>query len=87
MKTILPEAIKTIAQAKDFLSDLVRNGEMYHPEDDAHDIDWQTCETPTAQECDQLNKLMDDIYDLPGNDGRHCEGIAFDPCEYLIRHF
>lgn len=74
MKTVLPPAIQTIEQAKDFLKALHDNDEAFHPEDDAHDITWRTCE-PTDQEKDVLNRRMSEIYDLPG---------AFDPCGYLL---
>lgn len=73
MKTVLPENITTIAQAEEFLKALYINGESFHPEDDAHDVLWAV--EPTSAECDQLNKLMEDIYALPGN---------FDPCEYIL---
>jgi len=73
MKTQLPSEIKTIESAKKFLSDLSNNGESFHPEDDAHDIIW-SCESPSESECDQLNKLMDDIYQLED----------FDPCGFLL---
>lgn len=83
MKTILPESITTVEQAKKFLSDLNLNGELYHPEGDAHEVHWATA-TPTPEECDKLNSLMNDIYNLPGNDGRHCGEMIFDPCEYCL---
>jgi hypothetical protein len=73
MKTILPEHITTIEEAEKLLTDLHNNGESFHPEDDANDIIW-VCEAPTAQECDHLNVLMSDIYNLNG----------FDPCDFLL---
>lgn len=80
MKTTLPEKISTIEEARAFLKELHKNVEHYHPEDDAHDIvnylDY------TVEECDQLNKLMQDIYALPGNDSP--QNMAFDPCVYLL---
>lgn len=39
MKTNLPAAITTIDEAKAFLTELHANGESYHPEDDAHDVE------------------------------------------------
>lgn len=82
MKTKLPPEIKTIEQAKELLKALFDNNEDFHPEDDAHTILWSTTQV-SEQEADQLNKLMNDIYNLPGNDGRHCDPMVFDPCEYL----
>lgn len=84
MKTILPKAITTIKQAQKFLSQLYKNEESYHPEDDAGDIiDMNDKKLFTDEEAKQLNKLMDDIYDLPGNDGRHVD-LVFDPCQWLL---
>jgi len=83
MKTKLPEAIKTIEEAENFLSALHENGESFHPEDDAHDIIWNSIpeeHKPTKAECDQLNKLMTDIYEIDGND----VNTGFDPCGYLL---
>lgn len=76
IKTSLPESITTIDQAKAFLQSLHDNGEAYHPEDDANSIEWMNSDetNPTAEECEQLNKLMADIYAIGG----------FDPCEYLL---
>lgn len=82
MKTTLPQAIETIEQAKAFLTDLYNNNEIYHPEDDAHDIVWETV-NPTEQEREQLNKLMEDIYNLDGNNGNHYKP-KFDPCDFLL---
>lgn len=73
MKTQLPSDINTIADAEKFLSELAKNGESFHPEDDANDIIWSG-ESPSKSECDHLNKLMDDIYQLED----------FDPCGYLL---
>ncbi len=82
MKTNLPNGIGTIDQAKAFLTELHRNGESFHPEDDATDILW-TCDEPTLAEQESLNALMHDIYHLPGNDGSHVN-MVFDPCEFLL---
>jgi len=83
LKTKLPEAISTVKEAKLFLSELYNNNESFHPEDDANDIVWQTTE-PNEDERKQLNKLMDDIYNLEGNNGKHDASILFCPCEYLL---
>lgn len=84
MKTTLPAAITTRAEAEQFLQSLIDNNETYHPEDNAHDIIWDMPEDqkPTPAEADQLNKLMEDIYNLDGNNGNHASP-KFDPCEYL----
>ena len=82
MKTKLPKEILTIQQAKSFLFHLFNNAEAYHPEDDAFDVLWLNCPEPSEQEKIQLNKLMDDIYALPGNNS--AKDMAFDPCGYLI---
>lgn len=82
MKTNLPSTIKTIDEAIAFLTELHTNGESFHPEDDATDIAW-ACEPPSDVDRVRLNQLMNDIHNLPGNDGRHHD-LAFDPCEYLI---
>ncbi len=63
--------------AKAFLRTLHENNETYHPEDDAHYVCWETCET-TEAERDQLNKLRDDMYALPEVPD------TFDPCGYLL---
>lgn len=78
MKTKLPESINTVEEAKDFLQNLHNNGESYHPEDDAHDILW-TGANPTPEECDQLNKLMSDIYE-----NIDFYETGFDPCGFLL---
>jgi len=86
MKTILPLSIDTIEAAKKFLTDLVNNNEAFHPEDDAHEIVWELPkdQQPTVLERNRLNKLMEDIYNLKGNDGRHDNSIAFCPCGFII---
>lgn len=77
MKTNLPESINSIEEAKDFLRNLYINGESFHPEDDAHNISWGACEEPTPEECDKLNNLMSDIYEV-------AKGTDFDPCGYIL---
>lgn len=81
MKTSLPKEITTIDEAKVFLTDLHKNGESFHPEDDATDLHGDPF---TKEEGEQLNKLMDDIYNLKGNDGKHDNSIAFCPCGFLL---
>ena len=84
MKTQLPASINTIDEAKAFLTDLYNNGEAYHPEDSADSIEWAlpVDQQPTVAECVQLDKLMADIYSLPGNDSVH--NMAFDPCRFIL---
>lgn len=84
MKTRLPVRISSILDAQVFLKALYTNGEAYHPEDDALNIDWDCDPRPTVDEQMRLNLLMADIYNLPGNDGRHCEPMVFDPCTFLL---
>lgn len=81
MKTKLPETITTVDQAKQFLTELHKNGEAFHCEDDAHDIDFVNCD-PTPAEREKLNNLMLDIYWLPGN--RAAGPMEFDPCGFLV---
>lgn len=81
MKTTLPNTIRTIEDAKVFLTELHINGEAYHPEDDATALNGDPF---TLQEGLALNQLMSEIYDLHGNDGRHSGELVFDPCEFLL---
>ena len=73
MKTNLDISIQTDEQAVNFLTELHDNNESYHPEDNAHDIIWDE-NRPTKTECDQLNNLMNQIY----------ENTDVDPCEILL---
>jgi len=88
MKTILPQSINTINEAKSFLTALCSNNEAYHPDDNAHDIGIYDPATNhfimlfNPAECDQLNKLMADIFNLEGNDNIH--KMAFDPYEWIL---
>jgi len=72
MKTKLPSQIKTVEEAKAFLTELLKNRESYDPADDALDVNWcmPEIERPTVQECEQLNKLMDDIKSVANFDAR-----------------
>lgn len=88
IKIQLPNAISTIEEAKKFLRSLHNIGADYHCEDDANDIKFLNLSEknrPTADQCNQLNKLMEDIYNLPGNDGKHDNSIIFCPCGFLLR--
>ena len=81
MKTKIPDSIKTIEESKTFLTDLYNNGESFHPEDDANDCIGHIA---TLEEGNKINDLMADIYNLPGNDGKHDNSIIFCPCEFLL---
>lgn len=80
MKTTLPKEINSVEQAKTFLTELVKNDEQFHPEDDATDL---VGDAFTKEEGEQLNKLMRDIYNLDGNNGNHATP-KFDPCEFIL---
>lgn len=85
MKTRLPLQITTVEEAKIFLTELHANDERFHPEDNAHGIEWELPieDVPTYHEAERLNILMAAIYNLPGNDGRHEAPMVFDPCAFL----
>jgi hypothetical protein len=75
MKTNLDRTITNEYEAVQLLAELWRNGEAFHPEDDAHDIVWNGVKVPpTEAECDQLNRLMEEIY----------TNTDVDPCEILL---
>ena len=68
IKTILPDAISTIYEAKVFLKELHKNGESFHPEGRAVELINDSGEQFfTHDEAAQLDKLMDDIYNLNRN--------------------
>ncbi len=78
MKTNLPQAITTPAEAAIFLTELYNNGESYHPDDDATEFFGPV-------DGAQLNKLMEDIHNLPGNEGYPDESkMVFEPCGFLL---
>ena len=79
MQTVLPTEIKTVNQAKAFLAALYFNGESYDPADDANDILF-VGEQPTQDELSHLNKLMEDIYNLPEV---MATPATFDPPEFF----
>jgi hypothetical protein len=77
MKTILPDSIKTIEEATNYLTELFHNGEDYHPDDDATDVCFcgiPEDQEPTHEEQIKMNELMDQICDFEG----------FDPCGVLM---
>lgn len=82
MKTQLPKQIKSLKAAKLFLVDLIINNEVYHPEDDAFDVEWETCQ-PTTKERKQLNLLMNHIYKLDETYSKDNPN-GFDPCGFIM---
>lgn len=78
LQTKLPPAITTVEEAKKLLTDLYNNSESFCPEDDANDC---LSGMVTKKEGDQLNKLMNDIYNLPGNAFPY---PVIDPCGFLL---
>lgn len=87
MKIGLPTEIKTIEAAKEYLALLHLNNLAYHCEDDATDIHWsvELEEQPTHEEAQQMNKLMDDIYELlPPFENTQSNSNDFDPCGFLL---
>lgn len=86
MKTQLPTAITTRLEAEALLTALHSNGEAYHPEDAAGQIiSYETHQRLFSDtEAAQLDLLMEQIYNLPGNDGNHAGPLSFDPCEHLL---
>ena len=73
IKTYFKVHIHGENQAKEFLNRLYKDGFMYHPEDDAHEIITNEGMLFTADEADLLNERMDEIW-----------GILDDPCEYVL---
>lgn len=74
MKTNLNIKIDTDKKAVVFMIELYNNNEYFHPEDDAHDIVWQSCDKPSYCECEKLNEHMSDIY----------SNTDIDPCAILL---
>lgn len=79
IKTVLPAAITSVDEAKAFLTELYKNDECFHPEDDANDLSGDPF---TKEEGDLLNKLMSDIYELNGD--KPCQDWVFDPCLFIL---
>ncbi len=82
MKTTLPPKISSIKEAEVFLTELIKNNEIFHPEDDASDINWNLPkeQQPTIGECIKLNELMAEVYDLNPKG----QPMIFDPCEFIL---
>lgn len=74
MKTLLPANISTVDQAKEFINNLLNNGECYHFDDDAKDVLFDDGTYFSESEAIKLNILMNEIYLLPN----------FDPFEYVL---
>jgi len=72
MKTNLNLILETPGQAAAWLIELVKNGEDFHPDDDAFSIVW-SCDEPTDDEKSQLNSLMNAVH-----------GLVSDPCQIMI---
>lgn len=68
MQTVLPDAITSPEEADKFLTDLFNNGESFHPDDSAHEVNWDLGYIPSEEECEHLNKLMQDVLAIPGYD-------------------
>lgn len=92
MKTKLPESITTVEEAKAYLRELYKNDEAYHCEDRARDCfrtsnqseySTEAC-VVTDEQAIHMDMLMEQIYTLPGNDGRHVEPMVFDPCGFIL---
>lgn len=83
MKTVLPQSINTVEEAKGFLTELSRNNEAYHPEDSAASIGTLNEHILTESECLQLDKLMGEIYSLKGNEDYR--NMVFDSCDFLLQ--
>jgi hypothetical protein len=73
IKTYFRIHIHNEYSAKEFLDKLYKDGLMYHPEDDAHEIITNEGELFTADEADLLNERMDEVW-----------RILDDPCEYVL---
>ena len=76
----LPAQINDVADAKALLIMLHENDLLFHCEDDATDC---LEGLVSFEQATQLNKLMDDIYALPGNEDRAVLA-TFDPCGFSL---
>lgn len=79
MRTILPESITCVEDARSFIQSLCDKHEQYHPEDDAHDVCWQTTKV-SWDEAERLNLLMGQIYALPEVPEK------YDPCGHILEY-
>lgn len=76
MTTNLDRTISNTEDAQAFLQDLMNNGEIWHPDDNAHDVIWMIKEPPTHTEMDKLNELMHDVHKYIN-----------DPPQYVIDYY
>ena len=77
MKTRIPQSIRSEETAKRFIDKLVKNGEVFHFEDDAFDIvDAKGEYVFNENEARRMNLAISKMYDIEG----------FDPCEYFIKN-
>lgn len=72
MKTNLDRKIESLENAHDFLAELLKNGEMWHPEDDIETVQFMDF-TPTMPEIMKLGRLMESVYEFDN-----------DPCAFIM---
>lgn len=73
MKTNLPNQLTNVDDIERFIADLILNDEMFHLDDDAHDIINGHTNRPlfTSDEADKVNALLEqafnicDVWELP----------------------
>jgi hypothetical protein len=76
MKSYFTTPITTEDDSKNFIHSLHKDGLLFHPEDDAHDIkDHKGEYLFTDEEAFELNNRLEEVYDY-----------IEDPCEYIILH-
>jgi hypothetical protein len=71
LKTVLPDKITAIEEAKQYLTDLYKNNESYHPEDGAAD-----CLDIDSETGARMDELMEQVYSFANE--------AFDPCMFVL---
>ncbi len=66
MKTIIPQSISSVQDVENFISGLIKNNEMFHLDDNAHDIiNGNTGENLfTKDEADKVNELMEQAFNI-----------------------
>jgi len=84
MKTILPESITTVEEAKAYLDQLCLNSEAYHCDDPARDcFDADEC---TDAEAEKMDELMQQIFVLIGNPDHTNVPMLFDPYAHILNY-
>ena len=74
MKDYFKQELKKPTQVTEFFNKLYKDGFLYHPEDDAHDIiTSDDSKLFTDEEADILNQRMVEVWNVYG-----------DPCEYVL---